>query len=112
MGLDMYLTAKLADNAPNEEIGDWRKHANLHGYMESLYVARGGTEQFNCIPLELTKNDCENIIEFSKGPGFETAQGFFWGESNKRDDDETIKHMTKALEYIEKGYKIYYDSWW
>ena len=113
MGLDMYLRAKLADNTPTIEIGDWRKHANLHGYMEHLYRERGGTEEsFNCIPLELTKEDCEKVIEMSENNSFETAEGFFWGESYPEHNEETISYMKKALEYIKEGKKIYYDSWW
>jgi hypothetical protein len=114
MGLDMYLNKRLADNTSLENIGGWRKHANLHGYMESLYRARGGTDDFNCIPLELTKDDCEKILALSKDreEGFETAEGFFWGQSYPEHNEETIEHMEEALEAIKLGYTIYYDSWW
>ena len=113
MGLDMYLYSKIADNVPQEHIGDWRKHANLHGYMENLYRKRGGTaESFNCIPLELTKEDCEEIIELSKDNNLELAEGFFWGASNEEDNEDTIEYMKKAIQAIEAGSKVYYDSWW
>ena len=114
MGLDMLLEKRLANNTPMLRIGSWRKHPNLHGYMESLYRARGGENEFNCQELELTKNDCEEIIVLSEktGKGFETAQGFFWGKSDSEHDKETIMHMKEALDAIEQGYTIYYDSWW
>ncbi len=114
MGLDMYLQKRLADNTPLEHIGSWRKHANLHGYMESLYQARGGKDEFNCVELELTKEDCEKILALSENSeeGFGTAKGFFWGKSWPEHDGETIELMKEALIAIEQGYTIYYDSWW
>lgn len=114
MGLDMLLEKRLANNTPMLHIGSWRKHANLHGYMESLYRARGGINEFNCQELELTKDDCEKIIALSEDSekGFETAEGFFWGKSDSEHDTETIMYMKEALDAIEQGYTIYYDSWW
>ena len=112
MGLDMYLYKRIASNTPQEEIGSWRKHANLHGYMETLYYSRGGTEVFNCIPLKLEKSDCKDIIERSKAHNFDTAEGFFWGASVGEDDEDTIRFMEEAIQAIDDGYTIYYDSWW
>jgi hypothetical protein len=37
------------------ELYYWRKHPNLHGWMESLYYEKGGTaDNFNCVNLQLT----------------------------------------------------------
>ena len=37
------------------ELHYWRKHPNLHGWMESLYYEKGGTaDNFNCVNLQLT----------------------------------------------------------
>lgn len=36
----------------------WRKHPNLHGWMEPLNREKGSTEgQFNCVTLLLTEVD-------------------------------------------------------
>ena len=113
MGLDMSLYAYIADNVKPENIGSWRKHANLHGHMEHLYRERGGDAlSFNCIPLELTKEDCEEIIKLSQGNELKTAEGFFWGKSYPEHDKETIEYMTKAIKAIEEGKQVFYDSWW
>ncbi|MCA3352571.1 MAG: hypothetical protein INF97_18455 [Roseomonas sp.] len=62
MGLDMYAFAtRTAPAAPvdfkadhSQELAYWRKHPNLHGRMEHLYRAKGGTaEDFNCVNLQL-----------------------------------------------------------
>ena len=65
MGLDMY--ANVTTNTPDQPFGFadetaerihyWRKHPNLHGWMENLYFEKGGTEVSNCIALVLTTDD-------------------------------------------------------
>jgi len=37
----------------------WRKHHDLHGWVEQLYVNKGGTEMFNGIPVVLSLNDLD-----------------------------------------------------
>jgi hypothetical protein len=65
MGLDMYAyAAAKEDSAWNDgnhrELTYWRKHPNLHGWMEELYRAKGGNvEMFNGVELELTWEDLE-----------------------------------------------------
>jgi len=74
MGLDMYawrVAAKdaigdfeIARNEENsakvEEMFYWRKHHDLHGWMERLYRSKGGpAASFNCIPVRLTMEDLQ-----------------------------------------------------
>ena len=76
MGLDMYAwRVKAADVVSDfevakdnndfsklEEIFYWRKHHDLHGWMENLYREKGGTEEsFNCVKVRLTKEDLERL---------------------------------------------------
>ena len=128
MGLDMFAwrvskkdangdfeIAKDSDGYKSEELFYWRKHHDLHGWMENLYRVKGGTkESFNCVPVRLTLEDLrqlENDILFKKLP--ETT-GFFFGdnppdeESNSRD----LEFIRKAREVIADGDEVYYDSWW
>lgn len=101
------------------EIGYWRKHADLHGYMEDLYIERGGTEEFNCVKLPLSKEDCEDIINFARErletneDKVEHTTGFFFGQTQKEDWEETIKIFENALNTVNfDTEEIYYDSWW
>ena len=48
MGLDQYLQKRNT-----ETIGTWRKHNRLQGWMENLYVSKGGMDEFNCKDLTL-----------------------------------------------------------
>ena len=62
MGLDMYASTLMQapksdvdfDGNDAIELRYWRKHPNLHGWMESLYYEKGGTaDRLNCVNLQL-----------------------------------------------------------
>jgi hypothetical protein len=128
MGLDMYAFAVHPDNAKGdfeivpddeyikEEFQYWRKHNALHSWMENLYRAKGGdAETFNCIPLRLTEEDLLKLIEDARAHELQSASGFFWGVPYDYDDEianQDIEFAHKALDKIEQGFAVYYDSWW
>lgn len=124
MGLDMFAKATKPSNINEdgtikdwdepEEIFYWRKHHDLHGWMEKLYREKGGTNLFNYEEVWLEEEDLErlrkDIIEGNLPP----TTGFFFGnnppdeESNQRD----LTFIECAKEYLNKGYKVfYYGSW-
>ena len=53
MGLDQYLYKR----PKSKEIGYWRKHNRLQGWMQNLYENKGGDGTFNCVDLDLTMDD-------------------------------------------------------
>jgi hypothetical protein len=125
MGLDMYAFSVPASAVKGDfdvntefknEVQYWRKHNALHSWMENLYRAKGGTEKsFNCIPLLLTKEDLNALIEDAKGHKLHSATGFFWGSQYDYNDEianEDIDFAHKALAEIDRGNAVYYDSWW
>jgi hypothetical protein len=70
MGLDMYAFATAEQLAGSvdftaeaaSEIYYWRKHPNLHGWMERLYRNKGGKEDsFNCVNIQLTADDLQRL---------------------------------------------------
>jgi len=125
MGLDMYLFAEK--DGIKTEIGYWRKCPDLHGYFEQLWNDRGqpmpeGRKKdenplggdFNCIPLELSLKDINNVMKAIRNKKLPHTEGFFFGSSDN--DKEQIKNdleiFKEAKQYIADGAKIYYDSWW
>jgi len=129
MGLDMYAWRVKAEDAIGdfeiakdeegraevEEMFYWRKHHDLHGWMERLYRAKGGTkESFNCVSVRLTMDDLqllENDVLANKLP---ETQGFFFG-TNPPDDyskNQDMEFIAKAKVAISEGDAVYYDSWW
>ena len=117
MGLDMYLFSRSSPDAQPERIGYWRKHRNLHRLIEQWWQEAccpdDHGEGFNCIPFRLTREQCEEILRLSEAHAVPQGEpGFFFGESELSDDEETAEIMRKALEAIDAGQEVYYDSWW
>ena len=126
MGLDMYAwKTKDEKNEKVSELAYWRKHNRLHGWMGDLWEEKGYPNQhgnsyeFNCIPLELTKDDLLELRKAIKNRTMPDTQGFFFGhdsydegEYQKEVDKYDLKFVTNALRAIRQGYKVTYDSWW
>lgn len=123
MGLDQYAVARRGEPVKNEEgqleyadqheIAYWRKHPNLQGWMENLYREKGGTEEFNCVDVELTLEDLDELEAAITGTALPETCGFFFGENS--DDyykDKDLQFIEQARREIEDGYKVVYSSWW
>jgi hypothetical protein len=110
----------LKEDCKKVEIAYWRKHNALHGWMENLYVSKGGTKEFNCIALLLTKEDLLQLKSDILDNKLKPTEGFFFGDTKKYEDveyflkvrNEDLKYIDTALNEIELGNIIYYDSWW
>lgn len=107
----------LRENEKNpqepEEFFYWRKHPNLHGFMEQIYREKGGVEEvFNCVPVQLTQEDLDRIAAVVIDDKLPYTQGFFFGESSDDRKAEDIEFLEKAKQSLSEGYTIWYDSWW
>lgn len=94
------------------EIQYWRKHPNLHGWMEELYRSKGGEAMFNCEPMVLTLDDLDNLEDAIRSGRLPPTTGFFFGESDGSEQSEDLAFVKAAREYIADGYAVIYDSWW
>lgn len=128
MGLDMYawrvkaedaigdfLIEKNENGSKVEEFFYWRKHHDLHGWMERLYRNKGGpAESFNCIPVRLNTVDLDALQHDLLNGTLPETTGFFFG--NNPPDNESLKHdlqfIQAARDIIAEGDAVYYDSWW
>lgn len=124
MGLDMYafsINRKLAKKAVDlelssekKEIQYWRKHHDLHGWMENLYRQKGGKYDFNCTSVRLSLKDLKKLEDDIKEYRLPATTGFFFG-NNPPDEDSNIqdlKFIQNAREEIKNGNAVYYSSWW
>jgi hypothetical protein len=133
MGLDMYAWRVKAEDVVNdfevkpvdendpyqgskvEEIYYWRKHHDLHGWMENLYREKGGTaESFNCVKVRLTSEDLNKLQTDLLNSALPETTGFFFG-NNPPDLEslgEDLKFIQAARDVIAEGDAVYYDSWW
>jgi len=129
MGLDMYAHRVAAEHAVDdftvarnendegyeEELFYWRKHHDLHGWMERLYRTKGGdAESFNCVKVRLTMEDLDALEKDVLSYNLPSTQGFFFG-NNPPDEDSVQRDMefiSKAKTAVAMGDAVYYDSWW
>ena len=98
-----------------EEIAYWRKHPDLHGHMESLYRQKGGDSgQFNCVPVQLTREDLDQLAATIIDEELPETSGFFFGQSSGDEDEvnQDLQFCKDAIQAIEEGYTVWYDSWW
>lgn len=139
MGLDMYAYAatrsnaqrdywdgydfeKKASNQPRpKDLAYWRKHPNLHGWMQNLWEKRGcpGIEghvnegMFNGIELELTWEDLERLEQDILAGQLPSTRGFFFGdESDDYYREQDLKFVREAKADILVGLKVFYNSSW
>ena len=125
MGLDMYACSTNAKpktevdfetkNFKPEEVHYWRKHPNLHGWMQNLYDAKGGTESnFNGDCVVLDNEDLDNLEHDLEQGDLPDTTGFFFGNSVSDDDElkNDLEFVRKARTEIANGKTVYYTSWW
>ena len=102
-----------------KEIMYWRKHPNLHGWMENLWQRKGrpgaesDSEMFNGIELELTWEDLMELEYDIAHKALPSTTGFFFGDDSdayyKKQDQEFIKEAKADLLC---GLKVFYNSSW
>tara|TARA_B110000196_G_C21147372_1_gene667402 strand:- start:1232 stop:1663 length:432 start_codon:yes stop_codon:yes gene_type:complete len=143
MGLDQYAYRRLPDEDSdgNITIVDWRKHNRLQGWMEQLWEDKGRPYEgnlddldpcemgsdFNCVELEITLSDLEQLEAHVSNKTMPETGGFFFGddsfgwenedgkpyEGNNYFHKETdLGFIREAREAIADGQKVYYSSWW
>jgi hypothetical protein len=135
MGLDMYLmgrkdckTFEYEGSKPIYEdghivdhvylqIGYWRKHPNLHGYIVQAFA----DGEDDCRPIHLDEDKIDQIIAAIKDRSLPDTTGFFFGRSDGSDEEvaEDIEILTKAKDWLkaelgphEWARSIYYQASW
>lgn len=121
MGLDMYafttaepIAAEVDFASENAtEIAYWRKHPNLHGWMETLYRAKGGADaDFNCVNLALTAEDLDRLEADINANVLPYTEGFFFGASDGSEREHDLAFVAKARAALAEGHTVFYTSWW
>ena len=97
------------------ELAYWRKHPNLHGWMEQLWQKKNPEDMstFNGIELELTYDDLE-ILELDVIAGtLPGTTGFFFGnDADDRYRDQDLEFIKNARAELFMGLKVFYNSSW
>jgi len=137
MGLDQYAYSKPSEDSEEQtELAYWRKHNRLQGWMQQLWEDKGKPNNpkngnpmgnFNCIPVELTLSDLEQLEAHVQDKVLPETGGFFFGDDSFSWEDENgnnykgtdyyyketdLKFIAEAREAIQKGLKVFYNCWW
>jgi hypothetical protein len=144
MGLDQYAYAAVKAGAQaeyyddenyNKEDGDptkvsepreiayWRKHPNLQGHMERLWIEKGrpgiatncqdADISFNGIELELTWQDLERLEQDVIAGTLPATSGFFFGsDSDEHYRGQDLEFIRNAKTELFMGLKVFYNSSW
>ena len=137
MGLDMYAYTASRAGQQNEfyegaewdpeakesvnpkvarprELAYWRKHPNLHGWMERLAESKNlEYNSFNGVELELTWEDLDDLERSVTHSELPSTQGFFFGEN--ADDhyrEQDLEFVKNARAELFLGLKVFYNSSW
>ncbi len=95
------------------EIVYWRKHPNLHGWMENLYYEKQGEkDSFNGAVVELSSEDLDLLEKDILEKRLPHTEGFFFGESRSGINEKDLEFIKLAREAIAEGERVFYDSWW
>ena len=118
MGLDQNAY-KVSQDGEREELACWRKHNRLQGWMEERYVVKGGMEEFNCVDLELTEEDINDLETAIDSRALPQTGGFFFGNDSYSEYDDEYgdketdqKFIKDARAALDDGWKIVYSCWW
>ena len=132
MGLDQYayIASKANEDYTNwQEISYWRKHPNLQGWMERLWLKKLGIPanasdqfiedkipgSFNGVELELTWDDIEQLEQDIKSGDMAAlgTVGFFFGEASDyyyREKDLEFCRNARAELFLKR--RVFYNSSW
>lgn len=131
MGLDMYLRGEkffwtdwdhpeknrkedgLQVTTITVELGYWRKHPNLHGFIVQTFA--GGIDE--CQQIDLDTKQLHVIVQAVKDEELPTTTGFFFGSSDGTEKAEDLAILEKAmiwLQTVEAGVSrsVYYKASW
>jgi hypothetical protein len=124
MGLDMYLTGdryfhkrsrrrRGIKKAELIDLGYWRKHPNLHGYIVETFA--DGEDK--CQEINLSADGIRQIIAAIEDAKLPETTGFFFGESDGSENGRDWRIFCDALAWLEaddpKAWRsIYYQASW
>ena len=127
MGLDQfaYVSGRRdpsnSDDPNTREIAYWRKHPNLQGWMERLWISKDrpgvAVEMqdviFNGVELELTWQDIEDLeraVTHSQLPA--TTGMFFGNNADEHYREHDLEFCKNARAELFMGLKVFYNSSW
>jgi len=87
----------------------WKICGKSRANLMLMKIAR----DFNCVPLELTKDDLDYLEEDITNNHLPRTNGFFFGDnSDAFYSSKDLEFVQNARDALDNGMKVVYDSWW
>ena len=125
MGLDAcgYIATYDPESGEKETVREfnWRKPARLQQFMNNLYLEQNpesNWEEFNCKPLELTREHIVRLQELVENSNLPFCPGgYFWGHQFQEEAQNEYEIQDKqfceiALDMLDKEHSVFYECWW
>ena len=91
----------------------WRKHHDLHDWMERLYKAKGGQNpQFNLSGLSLNGADLDALEKAINTGDLPETSGFCFSHSSRSELDHDLEFIRQAREALKDGMAVIYFAFW
>ncbi len=95
------------------DLGYWRKHPNLHGYIVQTFA--GGEDE--CQEIDLSAENIREILAAIEADELPETTGFFFGATDGTEKDEDLRIFREALAWLEAKddeawRSIYYQASW
>lgn len=96
------------------EIAYWRKHPNLHGWMQKLAEQKNlKYDSFNGVELELTHEDLDELERAVTHKQLPATSGFFFGnDADEHYYESDLSFIKNARAELFFGLKVFYNSSW
>jgi hypothetical protein len=95
------------------DLARWRKHPNLHGWMQRLWESQGNEGDFNGDELELTWADLDALEQSVTHGQLPDTSGFFFGKnSDEHYREQDLEFVKNARTELFMGLKVFYNSSW
>jgi hypothetical protein len=96
------------------EIAYWRKHPNLHGWMERLAKSKNVEYgSFNGVELELTWADIDALEQAVTHKKLPATTGFFFGsDADELYYESDLAFIKAARAELFLGLRVFYNSSW
>jgi hypothetical protein len=110
----MYLKGESSNGGEPKELGYWRKHPDLHGFIVREFAS--GVDECQRIPL--TSADIDRIVAAVKVNDLPYTTGFFFGSSDWWSDEESVNQTLECFKRAQAWLKsdpsnrVYYRASW
>lgn len=122
MGLDMYLTGERRIIRRDQQqqliserfqLGYWRKHPNLHGYIVQQFA--DGLDQ--CQEIPLSAGNIRQLLSAIENRQLPLTEGFFFGVSDGTETPHDLAIFTDVLAWLEAedpaaSRSVFYQASW